>query len=290
MLLILAGITINILFGENGILNRAKNAKDENVIGEEKEKIALAWNGAYLEKHTSANVVNTKITADDMNKQFVANKTSATAEPCNTRIKITFADTGHVYYVYTEATDGKPAGTIEGPKVPDEVIDEIEEKIGNGEGTPEGEKTLVKIGNEVWEKDENGDYTEVDTTIDPTPGVLTNNKIQSIEDLIAFAYNVNTGKNSYEGETVTLDRNLYFDGNFNSYVNPDSTVKYVLDSFGSIIAYEPTEVGAAGTIKSLVSTKSFTPIGVGDNTFKGTFDGQGHYLAGIKFTPGYARR
>lgn len=45
--------------------------------------------------------------------------------------------------------------------------------------------------------------------------------INSIEDLVFFSYDVNSG-NSYEGKCIELGRNLDFN-NLNSYVNPNRT-------------------------------------------------------------------
>ena len=50
VLLILAAVGIAILTGENGVLTKAENSKEQTDIGEEKEAIALAYNGAVAEK------------------------------------------------------------------------------------------------------------------------------------------------------------------------------------------------------------------------------------------------
>ena len=43
VLLILAAVSIATLTGENGILTQASNAKEQNIIGREKEEITLAY-------------------------------------------------------------------------------------------------------------------------------------------------------------------------------------------------------------------------------------------------------
>ncbi|MCI8547534.1 MAG: hypothetical protein HFJ38_01455 [Bacilli bacterium] len=50
VLLILAGVSIVMLTGENGILTQADNAKDETIIGEEKEQISLGYNNYKILK------------------------------------------------------------------------------------------------------------------------------------------------------------------------------------------------------------------------------------------------
>ena len=51
VLLILAGVSIAMLTGENGILSQAQKAGEQTVVGQEKEAIALAYNGAKAENN-----------------------------------------------------------------------------------------------------------------------------------------------------------------------------------------------------------------------------------------------
>ena len=89
VLLILAGVTIATLSGDNGILKQADKAKTETTMGEEKEAIGLAYNGAKTEK------LGGVITAGDLNTQFTKNGTKATASGEGT-IKVDF-ETGRSY-------------------------------------------------------------------------------------------------------------------------------------------------------------------------------------------------
>ena len=89
VLLILAGVTIATLTGDNGILKQADKAKTETTMGEEKEAIGLAYNGAKTEK------LGGVITAGDLNTQFTKNGTKATASGEGT-IKVDF-ETGRSY-------------------------------------------------------------------------------------------------------------------------------------------------------------------------------------------------
>ena len=49
MLLILAGVSIAILTGDNGILTQAVNSKNQNEIGMEKEQIVIAYNSCIVD-------------------------------------------------------------------------------------------------------------------------------------------------------------------------------------------------------------------------------------------------
>ena len=109
---------------------------------------------------------------------------------------------------------------------------------------------------------------EVEQVTDSNPGVLEKNgteyTINSIEDLVVFAYDVTGGK-KYSGETVKLGLSLDFNST-KSYVDPFRT------------DYE--EYGYNGELKTLLTTdEGFKPIGttydanVSTNFFEGTFDG-----------------
>ena len=114
ILLILAGITIATLTGENGIITRAIEAREQTEIGSEKEEIALAWNGAVLDK-----LGGTDITADDLNKQFTTNKTDANATGSNP-ITVEF-DSGRSYTVDENGNIQGP-GTAGTPETPQGIV------------------------------------------------------------------------------------------------------------------------------------------------------------------------
>ena len=92
-MLILAAVSIATLTGQNGILTQANNAKTETTIGEEKEEIAIAYNGAMAENKGMS------VTADDINIQFGINGTRAEASGTSP-ITIKFEETQRVYTMY----------------------------------------------------------------------------------------------------------------------------------------------------------------------------------------------
>ena len=92
VLLILAGVAIVSLTGENGVLTRASDSKNKTDEEEEKEAIAIAYNGAITESKGES------VTADALNSQFSQNGTSATASGEET-IKVDFTKTGRSYIV-----------------------------------------------------------------------------------------------------------------------------------------------------------------------------------------------
>ena len=93
VLLILAAVSIATLTGENGILTRANDAKEQTEIAEEKEAINLAYSGAVAEKRGTGDV-----TASDLNREFGTNGTNATASGSNP-ITVKFNDSQRVYTI-----------------------------------------------------------------------------------------------------------------------------------------------------------------------------------------------
>lgn len=102
--------------------------------------------------------------------------------------------------------------------------------------------------------------------------------INSIEDLVVFAYNVREG-NTYEGETVVLGLSLDFKSN-KSYVDPFRT------DYG--------KYGYDGELKTLLTSgEGFIPIGkfdvqeeknedvISQNNFEGIFDGDDNIIRNL---------
>ena len=68
VLLILAGVSIAMLTGDNGILTQATEAKEKNTIGGEKEQISLALQSLRMKKQAE-NVTN-EITVSELDEQL----------------------------------------------------------------------------------------------------------------------------------------------------------------------------------------------------------------------------
>ena len=120
------------------------------------------------------------------------------------------------------------------------------------------------------------DGVEVEQVTDEKPGELEKEDentlvINSIEDLVFFAYDVTNG-NNYSGKTVKLGTSLDFNST-KSYVEPLRT------DYG--------KYGYNGELKTLLTTEEgFIPIGagsdeVGTNSFSGTFDGQNNKIINL---------
>ena len=108
ILLILAGITISALSGENGILKRAAEAKEQNVRGVEEEAISIAYTGVLTKNNMEAVTSGTAVqgvTAGDLEEELHKNgHEDATATGTGT-ITVTFSNSGNSYTV--DANTGK---------------------------------------------------------------------------------------------------------------------------------------------------------------------------------------
>ena len=142
--------------------------------------------------------------------------------------------------------------------------------------TKEAERDEIR-GIAILEEMMDGKGTDVEEVKDKNPGVLEVEDgiyvINSIEDLVVFASNVNKG-NTYEEKTVKLGLSLDFNAS-KSYVNPFRT------DYG--------KYGYNGELKKLLTSKDgFIPIGINTNesgytekSFKGIFDGNGKIIKNL---------
>lgn len=178
VILILAGVTIATLTGDNGLLQKAQNAKENNTIGEEKEKIALAWNSLILERKNE-NINNKDEFAEEFDEELkkTENDVIVTYESEEEYYEITFYDTSHVYSVDSN-------GSIELIK----GNSESEEKItialnANGGNIPRSTKRKWKGSGENATKDIaiNSKYGELPTPIKDSFTFLGWEEFQQVE-------------------------------------------------------------------------------------------------------------
>lgn len=124
VLLILAGISISMLSGNNSILQRATDAKEQTGVGQEKETIALAYNSALAKKVSNGN--SSAVTDSELNDEL--DNSDATASG-NAPIIIEFTN-GHKYSIDNSGNirDYTPSQSN------GKLISELFETDGNTEG------------------------------------------------------------------------------------------------------------------------------------------------------------
>ena len=124
VLLILAGVSIAMLTGENGILTQAQNASKQTDIGEEKEQIALAYNGAVLDKIEKGGGT---VESTDLKEQFDLNGVTDVKDVTGDNIITVTFENGNKYLIdsngnISEALGGKNYDEDTDVKVGDKTV------------------------------------------------------------------------------------------------------------------------------------------------------------------------
>ena len=79
VLLILAGISLNVVVGQNGILGRATSAVDKNKLAQIKEQVNIVLAGNIEEYYENQYVTNNGATPTQNLKDFIKSKNTQTA-------------------------------------------------------------------------------------------------------------------------------------------------------------------------------------------------------------------
>ena len=153
VLLILAGVTIAALSGDNGILQRATEAKEKTEIGQEKEVVELATISAQMgEKYQSLNQVNLQ---KEIDKQYGEGKTIVRDNGDST-FTVSFIESKREYDITSKGVEkGKDWNEImQNAKAPEE---QKEERNAGVIGIGTDGKT---VNMDLWEYTlNNGTYT-----------------------------------------------------------------------------------------------------------------------------------
>ena len=105
VLLILAGISISMLSGDNSILSRAGQAREDSIITQENEQIKLAVNSSRIDE------LGEKANAKGLRKYFKSEGSKVSVYQNEDEIEIEYLDTGHKYIVKANGEIVKQEGT-----------------------------------------------------------------------------------------------------------------------------------------------------------------------------------
>ena len=107
VLLIMAGVSIALVVGDNGVITQSKNAKDNTIIEQEKEQIALAYSSAVAKK--LGDTVTSSDLQTELDLSVGSNLTSVTSNGIG--LDVWFKETNHNYNVnggkITRLADGE---------------------------------------------------------------------------------------------------------------------------------------------------------------------------------------
>ena len=143
VLLILAGVSIAMLTGENGILTQAQNAKSETIKNGEKEQLRLAYMEAKAEKLKVGDTG--AVTADELKKQVENDGVDATVTPETSPIEVEFNDTHNKYTVDGETGEITESTTPQTPGKPSYDPEKL--TIGTEQEAKNTDKYGWKVGN-----------------------------------------------------------------------------------------------------------------------------------------------
>ena len=139
VLLILAGISLNLVLGENGIVTKAKDAREQTIIGHEKEQINLAYSACKTREN-----FDDLVTASELETEMKKSNENVSVAADGDNLVITFEKTKHQYNIgqdgnYIENVDWSKlepglykTGTSEMIKSWQELIDDGEVTVQNG--------------------------------------------------------------------------------------------------------------------------------------------------------------
>ena len=240
VLLILAAISIATLTGDNGILTKAQDAKNDTVVGEEKEQIKLAYDASMADNYEKGDYT-TGVTSDKIGEHL--RKQGQNVEVTGTGIiSIKFKNTEHEYTV-----DGK-TGKI--TKIEDDKQDENlgktmsirELKVGDyikyGEKlTPETYNTnIAETGYETsqtFETDTAVLWQVISNDENGVQIVAVDNTFSNTEEMKGLSIKGEIGWNNIEKVLNDLCRKLYTSENYGearSIKFEDLATLYNLDS------------------------------------------------------------
>ena len=96
VLLILAGVTLNLVLDNNGIIQKSKEARSETIVADEKSKVEMAYLSAALKK--LGDTVTAEELQEELDSSVGAGKTVVTSNGDGT-LNVLFNETGHNYNV-----------------------------------------------------------------------------------------------------------------------------------------------------------------------------------------------
>ena len=194
ILLILAGITINAITGDNGLIKNAGNAKKQTEIDNEKEIVDTCTIQAMGENKYG-----------NITKEDLQNELDDYTGDAKTEVLHDGEDTLYVYFIETERYYTVDIdGIVNGPVTADRAEDEYP-----------GDITKDKNGNELSGDTEDEAY-----------------QINCIEDLCALSNSCNKGT-TYQNKYIVLTKNLDFKSDL-SYINGQIITEGNIPSCNSI--------------------------------------------------------
>ena len=208
VLIILAGVSINLVLGDNGILTEAKEGKEDTIVGQEKEQVELAYVSAAVKK-LGDNVTSEEL-QDELDISVGDYKTEVTEKDDNI-LNVLFYDTTHNYNI-----DNGKVSKVEPLELHisnyAELLD-FANRVNNGESF---ENYIVYLDNDIEMEDDDwvliGTPGDRDNPPDSFLGTFEGNN-HTISNLKLSSYKKNNGLFCYnDGIIQNLNVIVEFSG------------------------------------------------------------------------------
>ena len=275
VLLILVGVTITMLTGENGILNQSQKATIETYHGTVKDQVILGVNQYHVDKNTTG--VSEDVVAYLVSKGYAKQVTGqeyyrVSVETVAKNIKTgkgATKDDGDIYVI--EEYKSSSANSV---RIASTSKADVQSNIKVADESAGGTKQYVlryydKSGNtkDLLYLSGNGSYVDPNPGTNPgedddseeddepkIPNYPTAKEIKYVEDLIDVAMDVNQKKENYENKKIVLTKDLDF-ANKSDYRDPEhyysynnnKTEYYSLDTLNQVTTSGGTTVDDADT-------------------------------------------
>lgn len=255
VLLILAGISISMLMGQNGILNRAAESKREHTVAQEREAIAIAYSA-------SMNVDNIgKVTGLELQNELDKIMKNTAVTENDTDLNILFKDTLHRYTISQDGTITKKDDLT-----PEEANKIVRILSSNMVLTADG--TVKYIGNESLNTTDCTKLNTSDVKIITNNGIIKSAEGYFIDNkgkLFLKNANYSSGfENGIEQEPyydIAMIYNIFDGKKIIDYEEVDNDTYMVLDSDGKIYSWGRNYEGQLG---NGTNTRTNNPMCISD--------------------------
>lgn len=263
ILLILSGVVLSLIIGENGLVQKAKQSKEISVIAGEKEIINMGVSSVKIKKFQEG-VENYQLDANDLQNEL--QNENVTVTPMGNLIKIFFIESSNEYIIDKDAKifDEKELANVilygEGTEENPYLINHIEDLVAFAHNVKKGnsyKEKFLKLNNDL-------DFNDNNSYIDAN----AKSYVDSYGETIYYGDYNNDGENDSIKENVTKGTGFYiigdsqnaFEGTFlgnnkkinNIYINYTTSSEGYYECAG-LFAYSKgiiSDLETTGTIKA----------------------------------------
>ena len=250
VLLILAGTSIQMLAGEDGIITQAKNAKDKTTIGNEKDLVDLSVVAAQLSSEWG------EITETNLEKELTINigerDVDYTLTKTGDNYTVTYTETGNSYIVYSDGSTKERGPWTQGQKDSDgnisitngKITVQVGDYVNNYNPVPEGKtaetvtsySTENECGDQEFSSGYEGKWRILGVSEDGKLMIVPENVIKTTSD----GYYYLKGQAGYVNAVSELDK---ISAIFGKGYGAESARSVRVEDINRVTGYNPNNEG-----------------------------------------------